>query len=71
MLQRCAGLKTTEVVSDYNPRQKSWNSCVRFPFPNVDLGITVVSVLQNMRGSTWERESAHYSENKSVRSKSQ
>ena len=52
MLQRCAGLKTTEVVSDYNPRQKSWNSCVRFPFPNVDLGITVVSVLQNMRGST-------------------
>ena len=43
-------------------------------FPNVDLGITVVSVLQNTRGTTlggggggWER--AHYSENKSVRSK--
>ena len=29
----------------YNPRQKSWNTCVRFPFPNVDLGITAVSVL--------------------------
>ena len=38
-------------------------------FPNVDLGITVVSVLQNTRGSTLGRERAHYSENKSVRSK--
>ena len=38
-------------------------------FPNVDLGITVVSVLQNTRGSTFGRERAHYSENKSVRSK--
>ena len=56
----------------YNPRQKSWNTCVRFPFPNVDLSITVVSVLQNMYGSTlgWGVR-AHYSENTSVRSKSQ
>ena len=39
-------------------------------FPNVDLGITVVqSVLQNTRGSTFGRERAHYSEDKSVRSK--
>ena len=38
-------------------------------FPNVDLGITVVSVLQNTRGSILGRERAHYSENKSVRSK--
>ena len=38
-------------------------------FPNVDLGITVVSVLQNTRGSTFGRERAHYSEKKSVRSK--
>ena len=38
-------------------------------FPNVDLGNTVVSVLQNTRGSTLGRERAHYSENKSVRSK--
>ena len=37
-------------------------------FPNVDLGITVVSVLQNTRGSTLGWERAHYSENKSVRS---
>ena len=44
---------------------------MRFPFPNVDLGITAVSVLQNTRGSTLGRERAHYSENKSVRSKSQ
>ena len=35
------------------------------------LGITAVSVLQNTRGSTKGRERAHYSENKSVRSKSQ
>ena len=38
-------------------------------FPSVNLGITVVSVLQNTRGSTLGRERAHYSENKSVRSK--
>ena len=38
-------------------------------FPNVDLRITMVSVLQNTRGSTLGRERAHYSENKSVRSK--
>ena len=38
-------------------------------FPSVDLGITVVSVLQNTRGATLGRERAHYSENKSVRSK--
>ena len=44
---------------------------MRFPFPNVDLGITAVSVLQNTRGSTFGRERAHYSENKSVMSKSQ
>ena len=44
---------------------------MRFPFPNVDLGITAVSVLQNTRGSTLARERAHYSENKSVSSKSQ
>ena len=55
----------------YNPHKKSWNTCVRFPFTNVDLGITVVSVLQNTRGSTLGRERAHYSSNKSVRSKSQ
>ena len=49
---------------DCNTRHKSWNTCVIFPFPNVDLGITVVSLLQNTRGSTlgkdrgklkWER----------------
>ena len=33
----------------YNPRHKSWNTCVRFPIPNTDLGITAVSVLQNTR----------------------
>ena len=48
----------------YNPRQKSWNTS-----PNVYLGITVVSVLQNTRGSILARETAHNSENKSVRSK--
>ena len=55
----------------YNPRKKSWNTCVCFPFPKVDLGITVVSVLQNTCGSTLGTERAHYSGNKSVRSKSQ
>ena len=29
-----------------NPRQNSWNTCVRFPFPRVDLGISMVPVLQ-------------------------
>ena len=55
----------------YNPCQKSWNTCVCFPLHNVDLGMTVVSVLQNTCGSTLGRERAHYSENKSGRSKSQ
>ena len=54
-----------------NYRQKSWNTCVRFPLPKFDLGVTVISVLQNTRGSTLGRERAHYSETKSVRSKSQ
>ena len=35
---------------DFNTRQKSWNNRVCFPFPSVDLGITVVSVLQNTCG---------------------
>ena len=39
----------SSLQTKYNPRQKSWNTCVHFPFPNVDLGITVVSVLQNTR----------------------
>ena len=39
-----------------NTRHRSWNTCVIFPFPNVDLGITVVSVLQNTRGSTLGKE---------------
>ena len=38
-------------------------------FPNVNLGITVASVLQNTRGSIVGRERTHYSENKSVGSK--
>ena len=50
---------------------KNLETCVHFPFPNVDLAITVVAVLQNTRGSTLGRERVHYSENKSVRSKSQ
>ena len=44
-------------------RGVSINYCIvlyYFPFPNVDLGITVVSVLQNMRGSTLGREKAHF-----------
>ena len=32
------------------------NTSVRFPFPNVDLSITVVSVLQDTRGSTLRKE---------------
>ena len=40
----------------YNTRHKSWNTCVIFPFPNVDLGITVILLLQNMRGSTMGKE---------------
>ena len=43
-----------------------------FPFPNVDLSITVGSVLQTTHGSTLGRVRAHYSalENTSVWSKS-
>ena len=58
-------------LCNYNPRQKSWHTCVCFPFPNVDLSITVVSLLQNRCSSTVGRVRAHYSENKIVRSKSQ
>ena len=29
---------------------KNRETCVHFPFPNVDLAITAVSVLQNTRG---------------------
>ena len=50
----------TRETKGYNTRQKSWNTCVCFPFPNVALGITVVSVLQNTRGSTLGREKAHF-----------
>ena len=50
---------------------KNLDTLVCFPLPTVDLSITVVSVLQNVRSSTSERERAHYSGNKSVRSKSQ
>ena len=46
---------------------KPW---VHFYFPNVALGITVVSVLQNTRGSTLGRERTHFTEKKSVWSKS-
>ena len=57
-----------------NPtRGVSINYCIvlyYFPFPNVDLGITVVSVLQNTRGSTLEREKAHFREENSVKYKS-
>ena len=40
-----------------------------FPFPSVDLGITVISVLQNINvAQHWGRRGAHLSENKGVRS---
>ena len=39
----------------YNTCQKSWNTCLRFPLSNFGLGITVVSVPQNMGGSTLEK----------------
>ena len=38
-----------------------------FPLPNVDLGITVVSVLQNTCGSTLGREKAHFGGKNSVK----
>ena len=44
------------VIGSYNTCHQSWNTCVHFPFPNVNLGITVVSVLQNTRGSTLGKE---------------
>ena len=51
--------------NNYNTR----HTCVRFPFLNVDLGITVVSVLQNTRGSEHGgRRGAHLSEKKGMKS---
>ena len=41
------------------------------PFSNVDLGITVVSVLPNTCGSTLGREKAHFRGENSVTYKSQ
>ena len=52
----CTWFYKTSCDRIYNARHKSWNNCVIFPFPNVDLGITVVSVLQNTRGSTLGKE---------------
>ena len=53
----------------YNTRHKSWNTCVIFLFPNVDLGITVVSVLQLVLvAKHWGRKEAHLSENKGGKS---
>ena len=49
-------MTTPKLVDSYNTRHKSWNVCVIFPFPNVDLGITVVSLVQNTRGSTLGKE---------------
>ena len=40
----------------YNTRHKSWNTYVIFPFPSVDLGIAVISVLQNTRLKIGEGE---------------
>ena len=36
-------------ICDEYTRHKYLNTCVIFPFPNVDLGITVVSLVQNSR----------------------
>ena len=51
-----------------NTRQKSWNTCVRFPFSNVDLGITVtVSECSKIRvAQHWGRRGAQ--KNKSAKS---
>ena len=43
-------------LRSYNTRHKSWNTCVRFPFPNVDLCIAVIWVRQNTRGLTLGKE---------------
>ena len=61
-------VSVSTICDEYcNTRQKSWNTCVCFPFPNVDLDITVVSVLQNTRGSTLGREKAHFMGENSVK----
>ena len=50
--------KTEYLRSSYGKATILVNTCVRFPFPKffVDLGITVVPVFQNTRGSTGEGE---------------
>ena len=50
-----------------NTRHKSWNTCVIFSFPNFDLGVTVISMHQNTRGSTLGWKRAYFSENKGVK----
>ena len=52
---RIGRFRSNTICSD-NTRHKSWNTCVIFSFPNVDLGITVVSVLQHTGGSTLGKE---------------
>ena len=67
-LGRSFGLFVLSASSETQGQLQSLSKILKH-FPNVDLCITVVSVLQNTRGSTLGRERAHYSENKSVRSK--
>ena len=61
-------LRSKRILRDPGAAVQSSSKVLKH-FPNVDLGITVVSVLQNTRGSILRRERAHYSEKKSVRSK--
>ena len=46
----------TSLPTKYNTRHKSWNTCAISPFPNIDLGIAVISVPHNMCGSTLGKE---------------
>ena len=41
VLQATFGLSWLS-INTYNTRHESWNTCVILPFPNVDLGITVI-----------------------------
>ena len=60
--------RRTFITTFYNPSHKSWNTCVIFPLPNVDLGLQSFQCSKIRSEQHWGRRGAHLSENKDVKS---
>ena len=60
--------RRTFITTFYNPSHKSWNTCVIFPLPNVDLGLQSFQCSKIRSEQHWGRRGAHLSESKDVKS---